>query len=323
MPYLTPSRRALLKLACAAPALALPAPMLAAVSGPGDAGNPAYHRFMLGQFRMTVISDGHLLLPAAGLAASATLDEVMAFLQTHKLSTEENYSHTNHLLIETGDHTVLVDVGSGNRFLPTAGRLVENLESAGFAPDDITHVIITHAHPDHIWGIRDDFDEPLFPSATYVIGAAEHDWWRQDGLVNTVPPEMQQMVVGAVNALNVDGVDWLRMQDGDAVVPGITMMATPGHTPGHMSVHIESDGNRLIALADSMTHAYISIERPTWHGGFDQNGDQAAGTRARLLDMAATDGMTVIGYHFPFPGVGHIMRADDGYRFVPTLWRWG
>ncbi|MBT54301.1 MAG: MBL fold metallo-hydrolase [Mameliella sp.] len=326
MSVFRPSRREILSLAATAPALALPA--LAAtrahaqtLSAPAS-GNPAHFRFQLGDVTLTVVSDGRLEVPASGLGINADPAEVTAFLESYFLSTQTNYSHTNHLVIETADATVLVDVGSGNRFLPTAGRLMDNLASAGIDAGDITHVVITHAHPDHIWGIRDDFDEALFPDAAYYIGGTERDYWLQDGLVNTVPPDMQQFVVGAVNSLNVEGADWTTMTDGTEIVPGVRVIDTPGHTLGHMSVVIESGGKQLIALGDSMNHAWMSTARPEWVSNFDMDADLTVSTRKRLLDMAATDRMAVLGYHFPFPGVGHIARDGDAYRFVPALWQW-
>lgn len=321
MTVLKPSRRDLLKLAAMAPALALPAPLRAAT--PLTGANPPFFSFNIGQIRLTVVSDGHLGLPTDGLGVNADPEAVKTFLKAHRLSTEEHYSHTNHVLIETGDATILVDVGSGNRFLPTAGRLLDNLAAAGIDGGDITHVVITHAHPDHIWGIRDDFDEPIFPGAEYIIGAAEHDFWLQDGLVNQVSAERQQFVVGAVNSLTAEGLEWTLVQDSYEVAPGVSLIFTPGHTPGHMSLRIESEGKQLIALGDSMTHAYISMEEPGWVSSNDMDGELTVQTRKRLLDMAATDEIAVIGYHFPFPGVGHVMREGEAYRFVPALWRWG
>jgi glyoxylase-like metal-dependent hydrolase (beta-lactamase superfamily II) len=224
-------------------------------------------------------------------------------------------------VVETGDATILVDVGSGNRFFDTAGRLMTNLEAAGIDPFGITHVVITHAHPDHIWGIRDDFDEALIPDAGYILGEAEHAYWMQDGLVDRVAPEEQQFVLGAVNSIGVDGVEWTLVGDGHEVVPGVTLIDTPGHTPGHMSLRVDAGDMSLIALGDSMSHAYTNFAHPEWYNGFDADGEQTVATRKRLLDMAAADRIAILGYHFPFPGVGHVQKDGDTYRFVPALWQ--
>ncbi|EPX86981.1 MBL fold metallo-hydrolase [Salipiger mucosus] len=322
MSIFRPSRRDILAMASAAPALTLPA-LGRAELGPPAAGNPANFSFTLGEAKLTVISDGVLKLSADGLGVNADEGEVAAFLERHFLSPEENYSHTNHLLIELGEAKVLVDVGSGNRFLDTAGRLMSNLDAAGIDAATITHVVITHAHPDHIWGIRDDFDEAILPDAQYLIGGKEHDFWMQDGLATQVPQELQQFVVGAQNSIQVEGADWTRISDGDEITPGIRVIDTPGHTPGHMSLMIESGGEQLLATGDAMTHAYTNFAHPEWFNNFDMDGEQTVATRRRLLDMAAADRMAVLGYHFPFPGVGHVMRDGDVYRFAPALWKWG
>ncbi|SDO41889.1 Glyoxylase, beta-lactamase superfamily II [Lutimaribacter pacificus] len=320
MTVLKPTRREILKLAAMAPAFALPGAVRAQLGAP-DTPNPAHFRFTLGDARITILSDGFFSLPADGLGVNAPRDEVRAFLEAHYLSPEDGYSHTNHLLVESGDAKVLVDVGSGSRFLPTVGRLMANMENAGIDPSGITHVVITHAHPDHIWGIRDDFDEPLFPDAQYFIGQAEHDYWIQDDLVNRVAPEDQQFVLGAVNSLTADGLDWTLLQNDQEIVPGIRVIDTPGHTPGHMSVVLEAGGRQVMALGDAMSHAYTNFAHPEWYNNFDADGDQTVATRMRLLDMAAADRIAILGYHFPFPGVGHVLREGDSYRFLPALWQ--
>lgn len=321
MTLFKPSRRDILAMAAAAPALTLPAVTRAELGAPAT-GNPTHFAFTLGEAKITVISDGSLQLPADGLGVNADPEEVKAFLERHFLSPETNYSHTNHLLVEIGAATVLVDVGSGNRFLDTAGRLMANLDAAGIDPSTITHVVITHAHPDHIWGIRDDFDEAILPDAAYFLGKAEHDFWMQDGLASQVPAEMQQFVVGAQNSIRVDGAEWDLMSDGQEIVPGLRVIDTPGHTPGHMSLIVESNGQQLLATGDAMSHAYTNFAHPEWYNSFDMDGDVTVTTRKRLLDMAVADRMAVLGYHFPFPGVGHVMREGDAYRFVPALWKW-
>lgn len=322
MTLFRPTRRHLLETALVAPLLALPAISSASILAPSVPQSAAFHRFRVGQAQITVLSDGNLNLATSGLGVNAPREEVQAFLKAHALSVTENYSHTNHILIELGEMKLLVDVGSGDRFQPSAGRLMDNLDSAGFAPEDITHVFITHAHPDHIWGIRDDFDEPIFPEAEYIIGGSEYDWWMQDDLANTVAQSMQQFVVGAVNSLTAEGLEWSIAKDGYEIASGIRLIDTPGHTLGHMSLIVESEGQSLIVLGDAMTHAYMSFEKPEWVNGFDMDGDKTVATRMRLLDMAATDGMAVLGYHFPFPGVGHVVRSGADYRFIPALWRW-
>lgn len=318
---LRPTRRAFLKTAAAMPAFALPGAQALAELGAPQGGNPGYFRFTLGEAKLTVVSDGYFALPTSGLAINADPAEVQAFLQAHYLSPEMGYSHTNHLYIELGDARVLVDVGSGNRFFDTTGRLWANLDAAGIDPMAITHVVITHAHPDHIWGVRDDFDEAIVPDAAYFLGETEHDYWMQDDLVSRVTPDLQQFVVGAQNSINVDGAEWQLVGDGAEVAPGVRVIATPGHTPGHMSVVVESGGQQLIALGDAMTHAYVNFAHPGWYNGTDTDGDMTVATRKRLLDMAATDHMAVLGYHFPFPGVGHVMRDGDSYSFVPAMWK--
>jgi len=320
MTLLKPGRRDILKMAAMAPAFAMPALARAQLGEPAGK-NPAHFRFTLGEAKLTILSDGFFSLPTDGTGVNADPDDVQAFLKRHFMSPEMGYSHTNHLFIELGDAKILVDVGSGNRFMNTTGRLMDNMAEAGIDPNEVTHVIITHAHPDHIWGIRDGFDEAIIPDAEYVIGQAEHDYWTQDGLVDRVPAEDQQFVLGAVNSINVDGAEWTLANDGYEVAPGIRVIDTPGHTPGHMSVVVESGGKQLMALGDAMTHAHLSFARPGWYNGFDSDGPQTVETRKRLLDMAATDRISVLGYHFPFPGVGHVLRENDGYRFLPALWR--
>lgn len=320
MPLLKPTRRDLLKLAAAAPAFAMPVAARAQLGAPlGD--NPAHFRFSIGDVRLTILFDGFFSTPTSGLGVNADPAEVQAFLSQHFLSPTDGYSHTNHLLIETGDATVLVDVGSGNRWFDTTGRLLDNMEAAGVDPADITHVVITHAHPDHIWGIRDDFDEAIFPDAEYIIGQSEYDYWMQDGLVNRVEAAEQQFVVGAVNSLNVDGAEWTLAGDGYEVTSGVRLISTPGHTPGHMSIMVESGDKSLIALGDLMSHAYTNFAHPEWFNSFDSDGDLTVQTRLRLLDMAAADRIAVLGYHFPFPGVGHVQRDGDAFRFIPALWQ--
>ena len=321
MSLMKPTRRELLRLAAAVPAFAMPVAARAAILTPPGTGNATQFRFTLGEAQVTIVSDGYFTIPMAGQAMNAPEDEKLAFLAEHFLDPEVGYSHTNHLYVELGEAKVLVDVGSGTRWFETAGQLVANLEAAGIDPAGITHVVITHAHPDHIWGIRDDFDEPIFPDAEYIIGGQEYDWWMQDGLVDRVAPTEQQFVVGAVNSLTTEGLEWTRASDGHEVAPGLRLVATPGHTPGHMSLVVESEGQQLMALGDAMSNPWLNFAKPDWYNSFDQDGERTAATRRKVLDMAAADRIAVLGYHFPFPGVGHVKRDGDAFQFVPATWQ--
>jgi len=322
MPLLRPSRRDILKMSAVAPAFALGAPALAAVSAPSSGQSSGFFRFTVGAAKLTVVSDGHFTSSARDIGINADPADIVAFMEAHFLDATSHYEHTNHVVIELGDAKVLVDVGSGSRFVPTTGRMLENLAASGIAEDEITHVALTHAHPDHVWGIRDDFDEAIFPDAEYVIGAAEFDWWMLGGRVDMVDPSQQSMVVGAVNSLAAAAPQMAMVEDGHEVAPGITMIATPGHTSGHMSLIVESEGQSLLITGDAIRDPYVSLEKPEWVAEIDMDPEQTVATRRRLLDQTVSDRMAVLSYHFPFPGVGHVVADGDNYRFIPALWQW-
>ena len=322
MPILRPSRRDILKMSAAAPAFALGTPAFANISAPVTGQSAGYFRFTVGAAKLTVVSDGYFTSRARDIGINADEAEIVAFLEAHFLDAKSHYQHTNHAVIEIGDSKVLVDVGSGNRFLPTTGRMLENLAASGIKEDEITHVALTHAHPDHVWGIRDDFDEAIFPDAEYFIGATEFDWWMTDDRVNMVDATDQSMVLGAVNSLTAAKPQLTRVSDGYEIVPGIKMIATPGHTVGHMSLIVESEGHSLLITGDAIRDPYVSMERPDWYGRIDMDPESTVETRKEILDMAATDRMTIVSYHFPFPGVGHVVVDGAAYRFIPALWQW-
>ncbi|MGE4612047.1 MAG: MBL fold metallo-hydrolase [Paracoccaceae bacterium] len=322
MAILKPSRRDMLKLSAAAPALALASPGLAAISAPTSGQSNGYFKFTIGAAKLTVVSDGHFTTLARDIGINADEPDVAAFMTAHFLDASAHYEHTNHVVIELGDSKVLVDVGSGHRFAPTAGRMLDNLAAAGISESEITHVALTHAHPDHIWGIRDDFDEAIFPDAEYVIGGAEFDWWMTDDRVNMVEATDQSMVLGAVNSLTAALQQMTMAMDGHQIAPGIRLIASPGHTVGHMSLIVESDGDSILITGDAIRDPYVSLERPDWFSKIDMVPEQTVATRRRLLDMVTADRMAILSYHFPFPGVGHVVAESDAYRFIPALWQW-
>jgi glyoxylase-like metal-dependent hydrolase (beta-lactamase superfamily II) len=226
---------------------------------------------------------------------------------------------TNVTLIRTGDQLVLIDAGSGPNFQPTAGKLTENLEAAGIDPATITKVIFTHGHADHLWGAIDDFDEgERFPNASYVIAADEWDFWTDPDTPSRVPDWLKGMAMGSARILKLIEEKVERRKGGETIAPGLTYVATPGHTPGHMAVMLESGNERLLVGGDVLNNTPVSFARPEWRVGSDYDRDQGAATRKALLAQLADDRIPLIGFHLAWPGHGIVERHAGAYRFVPA-----
>lgn len=270
-----------------------------------------------GTASLTVLSDGSLALPLAFSFPDASPDEVKKILADNGLPTDSPGPDCNITLARSGDRLVIFDAGSGPNFMPTAGKLPESLETAGIDPADVTDVVITHAHPDHIWGLTDDFDEPVFANAQVHIGQQEWDFWSAEDAISKVAEDRQTFVVGAQNRFAAIGDRVRFLKPGDEVLPGIEAMATPGHTPGHLSFMVHGT-EPVVVLGDAMTNSAISLARPDWRAGTDQDPEQAAKTRVALLDRLATERARVIGFHFPHPGAGIVERKDGAYRYAPV-----
>lgn len=276
---------------------------------------PVTHK--VGSAEVMVISDGVLNVPLSFSLPETPLSEAAALFKAHGMPEGGEPVQTNVVLVKTGKDTVLIDAGSGANFQPTAGKLQENLEAAGIAPDVITKVVFTHAHADHLWGVLDDFDDAgRFPNASYVISAAEWDFWSDPKTAETVPDWLKGMALGTARILKKIEDKVERRKAGDTVAPGLTYTATPGHTPGHMSVMVENGGQRLIIGGDVLANNAISFARPEWRIGSDFDRDRAVATRKSLLDQLATDKIPLVGFHLAWPGLGMVERTGNVYRLV-------
>lgn len=273
------------------------------------------HSFKHGDFEVTVVSDGHLVLPTSFLAPDAKADERATLLQAAGQTGESYNSPTNVTLLRRGNDLILVDMGSGDRFMPTAGKLWENLKAAGIDKAKITKVIFTHGHPDHLWGAVDEFDEPMLPDAAFHVGAAEWDFWHGDNATYGLPAERAGFVTGARRNYAAIKDRVVMMKDGDEIVPGLQIVSTPGHTQGHVSIALKGSED-LIITGDAVAHPTISFAHPEWRTTADHIPDLGAATRAKLLDRLATDKAKLIGFHLPYPGTGRVEKKDNAYRFV-------
>jgi len=298
-------------LAAAAPLLSAgmltPAFAAAPMLGPS---RPAVFRFPLGRFEVTTIFDGAIQLdgphPIFGQDQDAAA--VAAYAEANNLPGQRMEIGFTPVIVNTGNELVLFDTGNGAGRRPNAGALTARLAEAGYSADQIDLVVLTHLHPDHIGGLMED-GKPAFPNARYVTGQMEYDFWsKPDMAENGVGKLVQSNVVPVAEKMSFLGNE-------GAVASGITAVAAFGHTPGHMAYHIESEGKRLLLIADSCNHYVMSLQRPDWHVRFDMDKEAAAAARKNVLGMAAADGIPITGYHMPFPAVGFVEAMGDGFRW--------
>ena len=281
---------------------------------------PAIYRFRLGQFEVTNLLDGvsrrdgpHPMFGADQRAAA--VERLLLANRLPPTRFEHSYTPT---IVNTGRELVLFDTGNGApRREAGLGMLRARLEQAGHAPDDIDVIVITHCHPDHIGGLFEDA-APAFPNARYVFGEVEFDFWRRGAQVHEARRATRELFLQMALPLAERATF---VGPGHEVTPGIKAVEAFGHSPGMLAWHIESDGQRLLLWADTVNHYVVSLQRPEWHVGVDDDQEQAVATRRRLLEMVATEGFWAIGYHMPFPAVGWVERAPDGYRWVPLSYQ--
>lgn len=265
---------------------------------------------------IATVSDGKLMLPGSFIFAAMPQDELAPVLTEFGLSSQSLTPECNLALYQDGQNNVLFDVGSGPDFMPTAGKLLDSLDMLGLTPEDITHVVFTHAHPDHIWGLLDDFDEPVFNQASFFMGRNEWDYWWSPETVNTIGDERAAFAVGAKRRMEAIEDSVLLFDDGDEILPGITALSTPGHTPGHMSFELRNGAETALIAGDAIGNHHVAFKKPNWESGSDQNMLQAAKTRVMLLDLLTSQDMTLVGFHLPNGGIGRVEKLSDGYRFV-------
>jgi len=261
-------------------------------------------------------SDGHLVLPGDFLFDGLPEAALSEILERYGVPHDRVEPPCNVTVLRDGARTVLFDAGSGPAFMPSAGTLVDALYDIGIAPDDVTDIVFTHGHPDHLWGVLDDFDELTFQQAQYHFGQSEWDYWSDPKTVDTIGQARAAFAVGAGRRLDAIAERTRFFRPGQEVMPGVMAHATHGHTPGHMSFEIAVGGDPVLVVGDAIGNGHVAFERPDWPSGADQDAQMGARTRQRLLDQAATDRMRVIGFHLPAGGIGRVEHKDGAYRFV-------
>lgn len=294
------TRRQALLTGAATPLATLP--LSAAADGHASAAAaPVHSDFNVGDFRVTTLLAGSRPVeePQGIFGMNVDADTFNAVSAENFLPTDMAQFYFTPTVVNTGSEVILFDTGLN------AGGITAALAAAGYAPEDITHVVLTHMHGDHIGGLTDDSGAATFANAAYITGQVEYDHWaaaENDGFNAKVLPLAEKMSF---------------IGDGASVTSGITSMETFGHTPGHMGYMLESGGEQLMLFADMANHYVWSLAYPDWEVRFDMDKAAAAATRRRVLGMLATDKIPFVGYHMPFPGLGYVATRDDGFRYVP------
>ncbi|RDJ27488.1 MBL fold metallo-hydrolase [Bosea caraganae] len=324
MHALNPSRRTLLTGAGAlavAATLDIPAGIAPAhAQGAPVNQAPGFYRYKVGDITLTAINDGFARRPLEGFVRNAEFAEVKKAMEQAFLPPDAlNITFTT-LAIEHGGKLTLIDTGNGELGAPTSGTWQANFKAAGFDPKNVSTVVFSHFHGDHINGFRAKDGTALFPNAEVMVPAAEWAFWMDDAKMSAAPEAMKGAFAGVRRVFAPIAKDVKQFEGGKEILPGITAIAAPGHTPGHTAFAVASGSGKLMIMSDVTNHPSLFVRNPDWSAVFDMDGPQAVTTRRRMLDMVSADRMQVAFYHAPFPATGHIAKSGNGFELVPVQW---
>lgn len=282
---------------------------------------PTAYRSRVGDIEIVAANDGLNRVPIKdGFVRGVSAAQVGDALAESGLPRDVLTITFTPIVVRTGSEVVLVDTGFGEGGPPTAGFLRDNLAAAGISPGDVTKVVISHFHGDHINGLLTKDGGIVYPNAEILVPAPEWDFWTSDDRKAQAPDGMKGAFdnVARVFASLKDRVTHYRW---DAeVAPGMTALDAHGHTPGHTAFAISSGGETFVFISDVTNHPALFVRNPDWSPVFDIDPEAARRTKRRILDMVATDDLPVGGYHFPFPALAKIAKDGERYRYLPAQW---
>lgn len=313
-----PNRRTLLKGTASALLAAAVLPAAAFARAPFAATiAPAFHRLTLGALEITAISDGAIKIPLASLYTNTTDEHAEAALAA-AFQGPASETSVNAFLVNTGERLVLIDAGTGAYLGPALGKLIANIEASGYTAAQIDDVILTHVHTDHSGGLVKD-GKRVFENATLHVNARDVDYWLDQAEQDRAPQAQKAMFAQARECLTpyLDAGTLKSFADNAEILPGFASILRAGHTPGHSSIVVESQGQTMVFWGDITHGDVLQFDEPGVAIEFDV--DQVAAVAARTLAFAAAaDGAYLVaGAHIGFPGIGHLRRDDSNYGWVP------
>ena len=312
-----------------AASVAAPAVLPQGVGGDAQQGS-GFYRFQVGGGEKAIacysIGDGQGQMPPFPIwGSNASQGEVESVLESFVLPKSPVLMHFNVLCFRVGNETWLVDAGNGPG--PRGGKLMTHLATLGIKPGDVSGIVVSHLHGDHFGGFFDEAGGLAFPNAKYFINKAEKEFWGgSPDLSKCKLPEDNKKGAAERAAKTIVSLEKSgKLQvvgDGDTLTTGVTVKQTGGHTPGHQTVTIESGGDKFTMLVDAAHHFALSFGKPDWHLAFDYDAEVGARTRRKVLEGIAAGRTLVMGYHTPWPGIGHVRARDGGFEWLPVPWSW-
>lgn len=277
-----------------------------------------FHSFKVGDIEVFTIYDGYNKRPLdAGFIKNASLEDAKNALKSAGQDEDAVYIPFTVTIVRTGGKTIMFDSGTGAQLAPTAGLFAANLKAAGIDPAKIDTILVTHFHPDHIFGLMaKDTNEQIYPKAQIVVPKAEMAFWGGSGVFAKLPEANH----GLPKRIQATLATWknVTMTEGETeVAPGIRAIPVYGHTPGHTVYALASGNQQLFVLGDTSNVPSLFVRNPGWHVTFDADAAMAEANRRKMFDRVIADKATITGYHFGMPGAGRIEKDGKGYAFLP------
>lgn len=299
--------------------LAAPATVLAAPPSQQHTQAPGFYRMALGSVEVTALYDGFIDLSPKLLKGASEKAIQTQLARSFQNNGQGVQTAVNGFLIHTGDHLILVDTGAAHCFGPTLGGILGNLKAAGYSPEEVDTVLLTHLHADHACGLSDPQGKAAFPNAVVYAAQAEAEHWLSEKITAAAPKEARGHFKMAQNSVApyVAAGRFKTFAPGETLLGGLTSISAYGHTPGHTAYLLSSSGLSLLLWGDFVHNFAVQFAHPEIAIEFDTDNAAAIVSRKKLFAEAARDKLWVGGAHLPFPGIGHVRKEAEGYAWVP------